>query len=387
MQLVYEGLHSVCFGCGTYGHERDKCPHSPGVVDGVNREHERSSVADEKGRTSGHSEQSMSPVSGNMDDPNHKAMEEMGSGGNQNQGVAANGGAGLVDEVSGGETLAKGGAMAATATAGLKNSKAETPQSVPGIIGGSKHLGPQMILRRDLRRNNYSMVDIVGVKSGSPDWVQGVKKGGVNGGTSNVGSKRKKEERPKAFGKENISVGKLKSKQKEVTHSGLGDLTMSNGFASLHDVAQDDTSLMHGAMQVDVTKEGIMGNYNLNAMDPALGKSNDTGEISIDLANGDIHAVEKNEAQGAKSFPSLVRELKKHYKLDFLAILETRSDSLKSEQRIRSLGFSNFSFTAAEEYSGGIWCHWEEVSFKIQIEKANVRCIGVLASRAKGAAT
>ena len=58
----------------------------------------------------------------------------------------------------------------------------------------------------------------------------------------------------------------------------------------------------------------------------------------------------------AKSFPSLVRELKKYHKLDFLAVLETRSDALKTERRICNLGFNNFSYTAAEGYSGGIWC-------------------------------
>ncbi|KAK4265131.1 hypothetical protein QN277_026221 [Acacia crassicarpa] len=70
---------------------------------------------------------------------------------------------------------------------------------------------------------------------------------------------------------------------------------------------------------------------------------------------------------GSKSFPSLVRELKQYYKLDFLAILETRSDMIKTERRIRSLGFNNYSFIAAKGYSGGIWCLWEQGSRKVEV--------------------
>ncbi|KAI9128923.1 hypothetical protein K1719_000406 [Acacia pycnantha] len=95
MQLVYEGLQSMCFGCGLYGHEHDKYPHSPVAVDSDNKEIERSSVQVEMGITRGHSEQSMTQDSENRDGPNHKAMEEIVSGGDQKLGVAGNGGAGM----------------------------------------------------------------------------------------------------------------------------------------------------------------------------------------------------------------------------------------------------------------------------------------------------
>lgn len=72
---------------------------------------------------------------------------------------------------------------------------------------------------------------------------------------------------------------------------------------------------------------------------------------------------------GSKSFPSLVRDLKTHYKLDFLAILETRSDELKTEQQIQKLGFSKCDFTVAGGYSGGIWCLWEEVLMKVEVKE------------------
>ncbi|XP_028758817.1 uncharacterized protein LOC114717788 [Neltuma alba] len=61
---------------------------------------------------------------------------------------------------------------------------------------------------------------------------------------------------------------------------------------------------------------------------------------------------------GSKAFPNLVQELRRHYHLDFLALLETRADKQKTEQRISRLGFQEFSFTEAVGFSGGIWCLW-----------------------------
>ncbi|KAI9124786.1 hypothetical protein K1719_004113 [Acacia pycnantha] len=137
----------------------------------------------------------------------------------------------------------EGGFTVVTADNGRQCSMEETPKLAHRFTGGSKHLGPQMILRRDMRRNNQSIADNVGLKSGIPELSQGVKRGGVNRDTSRgitngqklkeitaarsvgllnttlnekdknkrewvvVGSKRKKEERPKLNGKENRSGG------------------------------------------------------------------------------------------------------------------------------------------------------------------------------------
>ena len=79
------------------------------------------------------------------------------------------------------------------------------------------------------------------------------------------------------------------------------------------------------------------------------------------------YMIWNSRGTGLKSFPSLVREIKKQYKLDFLAILETRANASKTERIIRQLGFSKFTFSAAEGYSGGIWCLWEEGSLTIEV--------------------
>ncbi|KAI9095428.1 hypothetical protein K1719_026462 [Acacia pycnantha] len=190
---------------------------------------------------------------------------------------------------------------------GWQHSKEETTKIVRRFTGGSKHLGPQMILRRDMRRNNQSLADNVGLKSGILEISQGVKRDGVNRDTSRgisndqklkeataagsvglshttlnekdknkgewvvVGSKRKKEERPKLFRKENISGGRPKSKsnQKGIDHSRPSVIAMTDGFASLNDLTNNNTSIMHGAMQVDVSKEEVLGNNSLNNVGPS----------------------------------------------------------------------------------------------------------------------
>ena len=70
---------------------------------------------------------------------------------------------------------------------------------------------------------------------------------------------------------------------------------------------------------------------------------------------------------GSKSFSSLVREIKNHYQVDFMDILETRADREKSEHRIKNMGFQEYGFTAAKGFSGGIWCLWNNGVCKIRI--------------------
>ncbi|KAI9124813.1 hypothetical protein K1719_004140 [Acacia pycnantha] len=62
---------------------------------------------------------------------------------------------------------------------------------------------------------------------------------------------------------------------------------------------------------------------------------------------------------GTRSFPTLVRDLKSHYQLNFMAILETRCSKEMSEGRVGQLGFPNMELMDCEGYSGGIWCLWD----------------------------
>ncbi|KAI9112213.1 hypothetical protein K1719_016736 [Acacia pycnantha] len=69
--------------------------------------------------------------------------------------------------------------------------------------------------------------------------------------------------------------------------------------------------------------------------------------------------VWNSRGTGARSFPPLIRDLKAHYQLAFVAILETRCSSELSRGRASHLGFSNMELINCEGYSGGIWCLWD----------------------------
>ncbi|KAK4279950.1 hypothetical protein QN277_011644 [Acacia crassicarpa] len=70
---------------------------------------------------------------------------------------------------------------------------------------------------------------------------------------------------------------------------------------------------------------------------------------------------------GAPSFPALVRDLKNHYQLKFIAILETRCAKEMSSRRASQLGFTNMELIDCEGYSGGIWCLWDEDTGKATV--------------------
>ncbi|KAF7831717.1 ribonuclease H [Senna tora] len=69
---------------------------------------------------------------------------------------------------------------------------------------------------------------------------------------------------------------------------------------------------------------------------------------------------------GMRSFPSLMKDLCRKHKFDFLALVETRQSGLNAELICRKLGFLNWSREEAEGYSGGIWCFWDQVKFQVQ---------------------
>lgn len=73
----------------------------------------------------------------------------------------------------------------------------------------------------------------------------------------------------------------------------------------------------------------------------------------------------------ARSFPGLVWDLKAHYRLGFIAILETRCAKEASARRAQRLGFSNMEIIDCEGYSGGIWCLWDENTVAVTVVERN----------------
>ncbi|XP_028782372.1 uncharacterized protein LOC114738479 [Neltuma alba] len=86
----------------------------------------------------------------------------------------------------------------------------------------------------------------------------------------------------------------------------------------------------------------------------------------------------------AKSFPSLVREIKRHYQIDFLAILETRCDKREVKNRTKKLGFHAYEIIDVEGYSGGIWCLWERSVQHVTILEKNPQFMHVRVGNSQG---
>ncbi|KAI9114798.1 hypothetical protein K1719_014496 [Acacia pycnantha] len=222
-QLVFEGLHLVCFCCGRYMHAKATCDQRKvGDDEEFTKDQERSSKGCQKQTTGGLNEVTVGNDFGSSQDQSTR------------------------DQV------------AASGEGCTYQTTAKQTQTIPSrTSGGGNHLGPQMVFHRDLHRataggkdttktgglaktsglmreildlghgskrseNNQagtkgserskqhsgkSRVEILGVLN------QGV--GGIGSLKSEwvvVGSKRKKAERPKSIGKENRARPKLKAK-------------------------------------------------------------------------------------------------------------------------------------------------------------------------------
>ncbi|KAI9102870.1 hypothetical protein K1719_023309 [Acacia pycnantha] len=238
-QLVYEGLHLVCFECGRYGHVMEKCP------DKVEAHATMGVVVEPSGCIN----QETQPMVG--EDVRGKKAHCMGVGGVEETQAKSGGGRhnrmgarsfeGL--EVPNLQSAGGGGTSAPTV---VPCSGAGQPRP-----GQGAHLGPQMILRREMHRSDLVRERIMGgresgkvkimhvvgrIKQVAAHGVdqEGANKGislnerkedlmGLDGKKSNgilkgvgsvkhewieVGSKRKIAEKPRVFGTKNKTKGK-----------------------------------------------------------------------------------------------------------------------------------------------------------------------------------
>ncbi|KAF7838421.1 putative ribonuclease H protein At1g65750 family [Senna tora] len=69
---------------------------------------------------------------------------------------------------------------------------------------------------------------------------------------------------------------------------------------------------------------------------------------------------------GVKTFPRLIKDLKREFKVDFLALLETHQSGQNAKDIMSKLGFDHSEVVEANGQSGGIWCLWNENGFSIQ---------------------
>ncbi|KAI9096407.1 hypothetical protein K1719_026126 [Acacia pycnantha] len=243
MSIYDKGLHLVCFECGLYGHERKGFPHRKEVElsgnDGGPRqepkqgaEAQKQSVGTTRIASGVECQRSCKPSGGNI---HAKAS------------IADEGGNGLNSKLD-----------------------VEGPTAEQVVSGGSKHLGPHMIFRRDLWRSNQSVAANEGLKRGITENMHGVNKVAANQDVSHkegkvfekehvvagsmggvkknfkqlekkaewvvVGSKRKKEEKIKRYGKENNGEARSKAKLKGVVNSGAHPIDVTNPFSHLQNL-------------------------------------------------------------------------------------------------------------------------------------------------------
>ncbi|XP_028773913.1 uncharacterized protein LOC114730965 [Neltuma alba] len=82
---------------------------------------------------------------------------------------------------------------------------------------------------------------------------------------------------------------------------------------------------------------------------------------------------------GSKALPGLIKEIKKRYRVDFLALFETKCGGPKATRRCQKLGFDKFDTVDAIGYRGGLWFAWNEGKFSATIIKKADQYIHVLA--------
>ncbi|KAI9117346.1 hypothetical protein K1719_011512 [Acacia pycnantha] len=196
------------------------------------------------------------------------------------------------------------------------------------------------------------------IKSKGPtksEWVQ-------------VGSKRKNVSKGKLKGKENNPPARRPPRKSSLGH--VLEPVSLNLFSILQGPATELEALIPNEANVQVG----LGDTNSIATVSTMGNAKEARVLIKDItqersSSGPMQALNSDVliGTGAKSFPALVRDLKSHYKLNFIALLETRCSKEVSHGRASKLGFPNMELIDCEGYSGGIWCVWDHSITSISI--------------------
>ncbi|KAI9107594.1 hypothetical protein K1719_021631 [Acacia pycnantha] len=150
-QLVYEGLHLVCFECGKYGHETERCTDRSGK-----EELNTTTGLGEESSANANRSKEVRPLSGTSVDGRGKDAQGMGVGGlagtKEEHGrggkkvMRARSSGGMETHSAQNKVGEASGSVAAASTVDLSSGTGQNR------YGQGAHLGPQMILRREMRR-------------------------------------------------------------------------------------------------------------------------------------------------------------------------------------------------------------------------------------------
>ncbi|KAI9125946.1 hypothetical protein K1719_003364 [Acacia pycnantha] len=334
--IIYEGLHQVCFSCGKYGHQKVVCPMAKS--------------------------QACSP------EPN-QGTTDAAPGSNDAVTKEASIGAGVV----GGERVEKG--AKGSDTGGEKSDQSTGPTGGRTVVTGGEDsdmspFGKIRILRRDFRgalNSDKTRKVFNGYQSPIEDHkvagderesrhrimqteivanVNGIKredkksKGPTKSEWVQVGSKRKNVSKGKLKGKENNPPARRPPRKSSLGH--VLEPVSLNSFSILQGPATELEALIPNEADVQVG----LGDTNSIATVSTMGNAKEARVMIKDItqersSSGPMQALNSDVliGTGAVSFPALVRDLKSHYKLNFIALLETRCSKEVSHGRASKLGF------------------------------------------------
>ncbi|KAI9114885.1 hypothetical protein K1719_013898 [Acacia pycnantha] len=367
--IVYEGLHNVCFSCGKYGHLKVACP--------TNKPQSSTQVPEQDNidKERGGNGEIRQENTDRMEAVNTKGLEKdvnVGvTGGRQPENSAGDiGGAFVVsgevdsDDSPYGKIKVlrrdfRGSLNGQLRSDGLRKGDHES-KKMADIRGSNESI---QILRRNSGKND-TLTDVSLIKTDlvkdkilpKSEWVP-------------VGSKRKNENKGRIKGKENKNPSKSKAGRVSLVGHGLGP-SNSNSFKVLQEVSAQ-VGVGVGLSNESPMAETDVGHVS-NCLDASMSSPGDhlavkpmvLGSCVVEADVQGINSVQhilldESIGTGAKSFPALVRDLKSHYHLNFIAIVETRCAKEASVGRASQLGFPNMELIDCEGYSGGIWCLWD----------------------------
>ncbi|KAI9121850.1 hypothetical protein K1719_007240 [Acacia pycnantha] len=387
---IYDkGLHQVCFECGQYGHQKTVCPlkiPQPSMSTPEQGNEKSSGGDNEENKVVNDGEQGSKKAS-------------VGGAG----GVNVETGVGGEEHPPGGEGVGKNGTSPPMISSGPAGGQPPVPG---GKISDASPFGKIKILRRDFR-GHFMMTDVkketpgypvLTVETGDTEFPKdtqqvrdksesrievkenkqiGVKenkhisskdKGPLKAEWIQVGMKRKSEGKGRLKGKENKPPGRPRGNRSPLLGQGVEPMK-SNSFAVLQDMEaqmrnstpMDKQNLINCEEGSQTVPQDVQDKIMADAIQlkPSVPQEslNVGGQVIKDMEH--VQHVDVNMGTGAKSFPALVRELKNHYKLDFIAIVETMCSKEMSVARANQLGFPHMELVDCEGYSGGIWCLWD----------------------------
>lgn len=70
---------------------------------------------------------------------------------------------------------------------------------------------------------------------------------------------------------------------------------------------------------------------------------------------------------GAKSFPNMIRDIRREYEVSLIFLLETHASGANAQRQAKKTGLSGSFILDSRGQSGGIWCLWDKDKWKIEI--------------------